>query len=346
MAKRAALELAPGPFPVATPQTDELPHVYTAVGPSLNTALEEQWLDRTGARYRCVNFAYVVKGGFNYTERAEEAYNVNMGRNLHVMMDSSAYSFHNWLNKQSGRVSSKKGGKVVLNKEELREQVVGQYVEFCKKDGKKWDFYANFDYIKHAPTIWKMQERLEGMGIRPTPVYHGDVSLDWLRHYIDAGYTRICIGTTAKRASNWQEQRRYLDAVFAITEPANIKTHAFGVTSLSLTFGYPWHSVDSSSWARASMYGSIYIEDPVRGSMNTMHVSNMAGHRPGIGSFSTLSPEVQKDVRRRIEAKGFDLDLLQRSGQYRFIYNGFMFVHLHDFKKYLKGKHTSWQTLV
>lgn len=345
MAKRAQLLLATGPFPNPSPQTDDLPHVYLAVGPSLNTELETQWLDQTGARYRCVNFAYVVKGAFNYTERAEEAYNVNMDReDVHIMMDSSAYSFHNWLNKQSGRLTSKKRG--ILNKEQLREQVVAQYVDFCKKDGAQWDFYANFDFVKHCPTIFAMQERLESMGIKPTPVYHGDMGLDWLKKYIDRGHKRICIGTTAQRASNWSDQRRYLDSVFEIISKTKIQTHAFGVTNLSLTFGYPWTSVDSSSWARASMYGSIYVADPVRGSINTLHVSSQGGHRPGIGSFATLSPEVQKETRRMVEAKGFDLELLKVSGQYRFIWNGHFFVHLHDCKNFGKGKDTKWTTLL
>src|SRR5262249_22984613 len=149
-----------------------------------------------------------------------------------------------------------------------REQTIELYVDFVKKRQKQWDFYVTFDYERNCPLIYKVTKRLESMGIKPAPVYHGDSTIDWFKRYLDEGYTRLGVSPMLSIRTSHKNVRNFLDNLFRVVEPyKGVKLHGFAMTSLSLMFGYPWHSVDSSSWSRTSSYGCIYGLDPDRNTL-------------------------------------------------------------------------------
>lgn len=333
---REPLALAKGITPKITPQLDEPPLVHLSHTVVSTTELEEEFLRCSGVRYRCFSFVYVVPEAIYFSPRALESYKYNIKRGNHLMMDSGAFSFQMFIVKRKG----------VKNMDELREKTIDQYEKFCKTNQKDWDWYVTFDYDQNVEVVWRVTKELEKRGLKPVPVYHGDQSMDWLKKYLDAGYKRIGISSLTWRRSKYRETRNYLDEVFRIAEPYKVKLHGFAVTSLSLTYAYPWWSVDSSSWSRTASYGAIYGLDPERGALASIHVSLTGGLKDSTTSATSLSPQALKSVKSHIEGLGWDFDLLRRSLQYRFIYNGWVFAHLNNWKETLTRSHVQWGKLL
>jgi hypothetical protein len=338
---RQAVELANGPTPKIVPQSDALPHVYLSHTVVHTKELEEEFLRCSGVRYRCFSFVYIDKNAFYFTPRSLQAYEVNVKAGNHIMMDSGAFSFHQFVEKQRDEAKGKA----------LKVQTIKNYVKFCLENKKDWDFHVTFDYIKRSPLIWQVTKYLEGKGLRPVPVFHGDTSYDWLKKYLDAGYKRIGISSLAQRKSNYKHQRMYFDNVFRIAEPYQVKFHGFGMTALSYVYAYPWDSVDSSSWSRTASYGMIYMLDKERMRLGSVHVSQLgswdkAQYASHTTTIATMSKEAVKSVKDQVEENGFDFDLLCRSLTYRFVYNGWMQAHLDQYKDYFKDVFTRWEPLI
>lgn len=338
---RQAVELANGPTPKIVPQSDETPHVYLSHTVVHTKELEEEFLRCTGVRYRCFSFVYIDKNAFYFTPRSLQAYEVNVKAGNRIMVDSGAFSFHMFVQKHRDLAKVK----------DLKNETIRNYVKFCKEHKKDWDFYVTFDYMRHCPLIWQVTKYLEGKGLHPVPVFHGDMSYDWLQRYLDAGYKRIGISTLATRRSNYKQLRLYFDHIFKLCEPYNVKLHGFAMTALSYAFAYPWDSIDSSSWSRTASYGMIYVIDKERVKLGSVHVSQLgswdkAQYASHTSTIATMSKEAVKSVRDQVEGNGFDFDLLARSLTYRFIYNGWLQSHLDNYREYLKDVYARWEPLL
>ncbi len=333
---REKLVLANGPTPKITPQSDEKPLVYLSHTVVHGKELEEELIRCSGVRYRCFSFVYLIKEAIYFSERARIAYDYNVKRGSHIMMDSGAFSFHHFVMKRQN----------VKNIEALREKTIEQYVQFCKQHQKNWDFAVTFDYIQDQKVIREVTKRLEGEGCKITPVYHGESSLDNLKRWLDEGYSRIGVSTLPWRKQNHKAQQKYYDGVFRTCEPYKVKLHGFAVTSLNYMFAWPWHSVDSSSWSRTASYGAIYALDPQRGSLVSVHLSLTGGLKSDTNTATMLSPQALKSVRNQVEGNGWDFDLLRRSLAYRFIHNAYIFSHIHQYRKHVERNHTQWEPLL
>lgn len=334
--KREALELAGGPFPKILPQTDELPRIYLSHTVVHTKELEEEFLKYSGTRYRCFSFVYLHPDAIYWSPRALESFEVNIAKDNRIMLDSGAFSFQMFLIKK----------KNVGDIEKLRERTVEQYVQFCRKHGKTVEWYVTFDYDQNVKVVWDMTKDLEEEGLKPVPVYHGDQELDWLKRYLDKGHKRIGISSLTRRRSDYKKTRFYLDQIFRVVEPYKVKLHGFAVTSIALAYAYPWHSVDSSSWSRTASYGAIYALEPNRGSMTAQHISLTGGLKESTRSLTELSPMALKSVRDQVERNGFDFDRLRKSLAYRFIYNGWLFAHLNQWKSSFEDRYMKWEPIL
>jgi hypothetical protein len=333
---RETLVLANGPHPKITPQTDELPRIYLSHTVVHRKELEEEFLKCSGTRYRCFSFVYLEPEAIYWSSRALEAFVVNVAHENKIMLDSGAFSFQMFLVKK----------KDVGNIEKLRQKTIEQYVQFCKKHGKDVEWYVTFDYDQNVNVVWDITKKLEKVGLKPVPVYHGDQSLDWLKKYLDAGYTRIGISSLTRRRSDYKKTRFYLDQVFRTAEEYKVKLHGFAVTSIALAYAYPWHSVDSSSWSRTASYGAIYALEPNRGTMTSQHISLTGGLKDSTRSLTELSPSALRSVRQQVEKNGFDFEHLRRSLAYRFIYNAWVFVHLNEHKDLFEDRYIHYEPIL
>ena len=68
----------------------------------------------------------------------------------------------------------------------------------------------------------------------------------------------------------------------------NVKTHAFGMTSLKLLEQYPFTSADSTSWVRSAGFGNIMV------GTTTVYTSSRNPNDPGY--IKNLSQAIKDDI--------------------------------------------------
>lgn len=308
-----------------------------------NYEMELKWIERSGCKYRCMNFAYIAPGAFYYQPKIVDMYKAAIKKNVGIFMDSSAFSFYQFLLKQGGKRSSSK--KVLTEKEfnEKRDKTVNQYIDFVKQDNKYWDIYCNFDYRKNCQIIWDMQQYLEKKGINPAPVYHGDNSLDWFKKYCDKGYKLICIGGFPQRRRGFHAKRKFFEKVFYIAEEYGVKLHGFAFTYISSMLEFPWFSVDSATWAKTAAYGMILVPDRDRNVMRSIHVSDH--HTNNRTSYNHMPKSIRREIEDEVNRVGFDFEELRRSVYERCTYNAFIYSHLENYID-LEYKKANWENLL
>lgn len=309
-----------------------------------NIGRERDWVTRTGCTHRCFSFAHCCPGSFYYTAQADRSLRVFVKDGGRVMMDSGGYSFHKFMEGSSGKISASKK-RTFATADQFREQTIEMYVKWCREHGTEWDWYANFDYLRHCPTIYATQKRLEGLGLHPTPIYHGDSGIEWMKRYIDEGHTYIGIAR-APQFLHWKMGKRYLDRCHDLAAKHNIKLHGFGMTSFAQMVMWPWHSVDSTSWNVAARYGLLYFWDAERAGMGLLHVSSRELTSSKRSSFRDLPKATQKEIRTQVEGLGFDMEKLRNELRERLVYNAYMFTHFSDFLGDSNHSRERWELLV
>lgn len=314
----------------------DVPIIYLSGTVGIPPELEKEFLTRSGCKHRCFSFAYVGKiadkKAFYYGDIPRQAYDMCVSQGIEIMMDSSAFSFFKFVTKFDSKLKGKKGveKKWKADIDKLREDTIELYIEWVKQEKRHWDFYVNFDYKVHSPTIYGMQQRMEKEGLTPTPVVHGDDGLDWMRKYIDEGHRLICIGHPIYLHPSHKDLKYYFDKVFNLAEKHNVSLHGLAVTSLSLMFGFPWYSVDSASWAKVAAYGCVILPDVEKNRVSTVHLTDRAS--AVTDSYEKMDSASKKQLRRRIEDLGFDLGALRKDAQERRIFNAWVFGHLAKFR--------------
>ena len=287
---------------------------------------------QTGAmKYRCFAFATLHKlahkkfASFTYAPWQKEVYETDLANGIGIMMDSSAVGWRHMLNKT---------GEIVPD-----EILTEPYLDFCKKESHKWDFYFTLDLQISAPFIYEMQKKLFKLGIKTTPVYHGDDNVDYLKRYVDMGSDLIGIASPRKFRSSLSGKRRYLDTCFNLAEKLNFKVHGLAMTSVWQMLHYPFYSVDSSSWTRCASVGCLMKFDPQRRRVTILHVSD----REDSSKKIHLSVESQGRLRRELEDEGWDFKLLQSDHVERHKYNAITMQKITDLAT--AGKTSSWELL-
>lgn len=134
------------------------------------------------------------------------------------------------------------------------KELFEKYVSLMRELGDKSWGYIEIDQGGRDNKI-KTRAKLEGLGLRPIPVYH-PFNDGW--DYFDelaSKYDRICFGNvvqadpaTRKRliATAWDRSRKY----------PGLWIHALGLTPSDLTAAYPIGSCDSSKWISSIRWGT------------------------------------------------------------------------------------------
>lgn len=135
----------------------------------------------------------------------------------------------------------------------------------CKEYGdwvKKWKHlftaYANLDVIRNAEATWENQQRLEGMGLEPVPVFHVAEKFSWLERYVD-NYKYIALGVAGSQSKK-NKVMAWITKCFRAGDD-RVVFHGFGITSWLMLNSFRWYSVDSSSWGAGFRYGIISLFD-------------------------------------------------------------------------------------
>lgn len=240
------------------------------------------------------------------------------------MMDSGIISYRGYK-----RAMTRKGKQKELDKLLSEDEFVERYVKFVKKNQKDWDFCVTVDMKPVAADVLVQHKKIEAMGIRPTPVYHGDVDVEWLKRYVDLGYNFICLGGSAPAfgaiasvsRANKRVRSQYLDRVFNFGAKHNIEFHGLGLTTPWSMLTFPWRSVDSSWWSRSAGYGSIMRWNGVTNRMSCLHISPRVSNAQAKDAVFKANKVGMQRLREELKEEGFDLDLLREDFTERHVYN-------------------------
>ena len=223
-----------------------------------------------------------------------------------------------------------------------------EYCAFIKSNIDWLDVYACLDVIPGAPgraATTKEREEAAGQswgnylymvseGLDPLPVYHYGEDQKWLYNMLDYGCQYIGIGGLVGVPS--ENRRLWLDRIFTLltdeSGKATIKIHGFGMTALPLIFRYPWHSVDSTSWIKASMTGMVYLPQILDGEfrfdrtpMNCSVSDRSPAQNEGGKHANTFSKGMREILDRWLAECGKTFEDVASSYQHRATCNAYFF---------------------
>lgn len=207
------------------------------------------------------------------------------------------------------------------------------YIKFVKRHSHFFSSHVNMDVIpgskglmirtpeaveSSAQASYTNLQILKDAGLEPIPVFHQGERFDWLEKLLDDGEPYI--GISPYLRSHPREIRQWLDRVFTLTTDRKgnpvVKTHGFGMTNPALILRYPWHTVDSTSWAIGAGYGNIKIPIYKNGEPDwtqppiQMPVTGINDNRR---QFEGLGPLTQASINKFIEAAGTNITAVRNT---------------------------------
>lgn len=125
--------------------------------------------------------------------------------------------------------------------------------------------------------------------------------------YIALGGT---VGLERKIKDNWYKQ---CFKIIKQSNNPNVKTHAFGMTSLNILESYPFTSADSTSWIMTAATGHIYTD------YGTICVSSVSQDKPN--HLLKLPKETQQHIEAQVNKYGVSIEECMEQGNARTIVN-------------------------
>jgi len=214
---------------------------------------------------------------------------------LKVMIDSGAFSV--W---QSGAAID-----------------IVAYAEYCR--GSKAHCFVNLDVIPEGPDQkssdraprkgWMnytlMSRELPGKTV--IPVYHYGEDRKWLDKYKGDGCDYIGLGGLASVSG--PKRRAWLDSLRKDLQ--KVRVHGFAVASHDILSAFPWHSVDSTTWAMHAQVWHVLVPKRRGGgwdyTQTPMAVKLSPRGRKGDDHIDRLSPLVRKAVNDYLAENGMVL---------------------------------------
>lgn len=166
-----------------------------------------------------------------------------------------------------------------------KEVDVDDYIKFLNKYDEYFYIFAQVDKIPgkfrqiktkeellEAPDLsWKnylyMKDKVKSRD-KLLPVFHQGEDFKWLENMLeytheDTGKHISYIGISPANDSSIQGKLVFVNKCFEIIKKSsnpNVKTHAFGMTSLDILEQYPFTSADSTSYIMCAVNGGIMTE--------------------------------------------------------------------------------------
>ncbi len=140
------------------------------------------------------------------------------------------------------------------------EVKLADYAAWIKRWEPLFDAYASLDVIGDPVASLANQKRLEDLGLRPLPVFHGGEPWSYLEGYCSR-YSYVALGGMA---SSTADALRWAAQVFKTGRQTGTRFHGFGQTDVKVLRALPWYSADSSSWGNGHRYGVLALWDDRR----------------------------------------------------------------------------------
>lgn len=214
-----------------------------------------------------------------------------------------------------------------------KEIDLDDYINYLNEYGDYFNVMVQVDYIPgksnvvqdrqvylDAPRIsWEnflhMRERLDKrLWDRFIPVFHEGEDFAWLENmlnYRDAdGKPLDYIGISPHTETTTDRRLTFCKEVFRRIEKINpaVKTHGFGMTALNILPYIRFTSVDSTTWLKGAIYGTVLVHRH-----NKLAAMNVGVRTTGAADhFCWLGAEAKEEVCRLIEDAGFSTAKLRK----------------------------------
>ena len=167
-----------------------------------------------------------------------------------------------------------------------------EYIGFVNENIDKFTLYVQVDKIPgvyrmpktakdwlEAPQLsWEnylyMREKSKDPS-KLVPVFHQGEDLKWLRNMLDYTFSDGShipyIGLSPRGDVSLKAKYDYSAECFATIQNSsnpNVKTHAFGATSLEMLERLPYTSADSTTWVLVSAFGQVWMPNCIDGDIN------------------------------------------------------------------------------
>ena len=140
------------------------------------------------------------------------------------------------------------------------------------------------------------------------PIFHQGEDFKWLHNILDFkdkdGHIQY-IGISPANDSSIPGKIAFIDKCFSIiskSDNPNVKTHAFGMTSLTVLETYPFYSADSTSWIMTGAMGNIMTP------FGMIDLSEKNKFKPN--SFVNLKPEHKSQLLYWLDDNNIQFDRL------------------------------------
>lgn len=158
------------------------------------------------------------------------------------------------------------------------------------------------------------------------PIFHQGEDFKWLENMINYRYTEgplkgqyiDYIGISCNKELSSKEWIPWFEKCFETIRKSNnpnVKTHAFGMTSLKIIEQFPFTSSDSTTWLKFAAYGSILVKG------KPYYISNR--NELGEKHIESLTPQVKEEIVKELSRLGFKYEdvLKDETGDMRLLVN-------------------------
>lgn len=237
-----------------------------------------------------------------------------------------------WCAKNSGKLFIDSGAYTVYTRN--IDLDVDEYIKYINSIDEHLTIFAQVDKIPgvhgqpktkeqilEAPELsWKnycyMRERVKSPD-KLLPIFHRREDWKYLHQMLETtfdGKHIPYIGLAATTDSSTKEKEIWFDKCFTIIKKSSnpqVKTHAFGMTSLKLLERYPFTSADSTSWIMIGANGNILTPfGLVTVSDSQQHLKNHISNNLG-----------EKQLKKYLQSIGIELELVRTDYKYRMLAN-------------------------
>ena len=167
-----------------------------------------------------------------------------------------------------------------------------EYIGFVNENIDKFTLYVQVDKI---PGVYRMPKTAKDWLEAPqlswgnylymrekskdpsklVPVFHQGEDLKWLRNMLDYTFSDGShipyIGLSPRGDVSLKAKYDFSAECFATIQNSsnpNVKTHAFGATSLEMLERLPYTSADSTTWVLVSAFGQVWMPNCIDGDIN------------------------------------------------------------------------------
>ena len=217
-----------------------------------------------------------------------------------------------------------------------------EYIGFVNENIDKFTLYVQVDKIPgvyrmpktakdwlEAPQLsWEnylyMREKSKDPS-KLVPVFHQGEDLKWLRNMLDYTFSDGShipyIGLSPRGDVSLKAKYDFSAECFATIQNSsnpNVKTHAFGATSLEMLERLPYTSADSTTWVLVSAFGQVWMPNCIDGDINGVGIKlgvseENRSHPTATQTYWEQPAKIKKKLDDYFESIGTNIEELSAS---------------------------------